>query len=252
MTQQFYDDLASDYHLIFADWDASVARQADVLVRILGSAGVKPPARVLDCACGIGTQTIGLARAGFTMTGTDLSPDAVARARVEAERAATTIEWAVADMRAVDGIAGSGYAAGICCDNSLPHLLLDDDLDRALAAIRRCLAPGALFVASTRDYDELAERRPSGTEPQLFRSADGKRRVVGQAWEWSGDIIDVALFIVVEGDGGWSTTVREMQYRAWRRAEVDAALERAGFIGATWATPAVTGYYQPIVTARAE
>jgi hypothetical protein len=27
----FYDHLASDYHLIFADWDASMARQAVVL-----------------------------------------------------------------------------------------------------------------------------------------------------------------------------------------------------------------------------
>ena len=59
-TQQFYDDLASYYHLIFEDWDASMARQGDALVGLIKaelgqfhSADV----RVLDAACGIGTQT---------------------------------------------------------------------------------------------------------------------------------------------------------------------------------------------------
>jgi hypothetical protein len=34
----FYDDLAADYHLIFADWEASIARQAEALAPLLGAA----------------------------------------------------------------------------------------------------------------------------------------------------------------------------------------------------------------------
>lgn len=30
-TQSFYDDLASDYHLVYADWDRSIERQAAAL-----------------------------------------------------------------------------------------------------------------------------------------------------------------------------------------------------------------------------
>ena len=251
---RFYDELAEDYHLIFADWRQSVARQGVVLDRLirerLGDAD--DPRSVLDCACGIGTQAIGLAQRGYTMTGTDLSADAVDRARTEADRAGVTVDLAVADMRAVDTVAGSGYAAAICCDNSLPHLLLDGDLATALTAIRRCLAPGAPFVATIRDYDDLAARKPSGTDPQLLRDENGKRRVVGQAWEWNEDIIDVMLFILIEDGDRWSSSVREMQYRAWRREELDAALGRAGFSGPTWMFPEATGYYQPIVVARAE
>jgi methylase of polypeptide subunit release factors len=40
---------------------------------------------VLDCACGLGTQAIGLARRGCTVHATDLSPAAIARAARDAE-----------------------------------------------------------------------------------------------------------------------------------------------------------------------
>jgi len=52
--EAFYDALAENYHLIFADWEASIARQADVLAGLLGGART-----VLDAACGIGTQALG-------------------------------------------------------------------------------------------------------------------------------------------------------------------------------------------------
>ena len=63
-TKQFYDDLSSYYHLIFENWDASMARQGDALVGLIEKElGQLTPidARVLDAACGIGTQTLPLA-----------------------------------------------------------------------------------------------------------------------------------------------------------------------------------------------
>ncbi|RDI27892.1 hypothetical protein [Lentzea flaviverrucosa] len=59
MTGAFYDDLSGTYDLMFPDWDASMARQASQLAEFIPAG-----ARVLDCACGIGTQAIGLALRG--------------------------------------------------------------------------------------------------------------------------------------------------------------------------------------------
>jgi hypothetical protein len=56
-----YDELAEYHHLIFADWNASIEWQASVLGPLLErEAGVRH-LRILDCACGIGTQALGLA-----------------------------------------------------------------------------------------------------------------------------------------------------------------------------------------------
>ena len=51
----FYDDLAPLYHLIFADWDASIRWQGRALSDVIRSRW-SPSDRVLDVSCGIGTQ----------------------------------------------------------------------------------------------------------------------------------------------------------------------------------------------------
>lgn len=60
--QTFYDDLAAEYTLLFADWRASVQRQGDVLAALIRQHGGAEVRAILDAACGIGTQAIGLAR----------------------------------------------------------------------------------------------------------------------------------------------------------------------------------------------
>src|SRR5262245_2618029 len=85
-TAGFYDDLAEHYHLIFEDWSRSIERQAGVLGPLLESKAAQAPLKVLDCACGIGTQAIGIAQRGHTVVATDLSKAAVRRAAREARK----------------------------------------------------------------------------------------------------------------------------------------------------------------------
>jgi glycine/sarcosine N-methyltransferase len=62
---KFYQDLASEYHHIFADWKQSVLWQGEVLDGIIRAALGKQPASLLDCTCGIGTQAIGRSRHAY-------------------------------------------------------------------------------------------------------------------------------------------------------------------------------------------
>ena len=81
----FYDHFAGDYHLLFEDWEASMMRQASAIGSILERECAVAGTTVFYCACGIGTQALGLAKAGFCVTGADVSAGAVQRARSEAE-----------------------------------------------------------------------------------------------------------------------------------------------------------------------
>lgn len=257
----FYDGLAADYHLIFEDWWSSALRQGRIIEALLGSAGVDPPASVLDCSCGVGTQTLGLAHRGYRVVGSDVSSAAVQRARQAAQARQLSVSFTVADMRSVHEVLPGPFDAVISCDNSLPHLQGQEDLRLALASIRRCLRPGGTFLGSIRDYDALVEERPSGTMPALIDTGDG-RRIVGQAWEWAPDTasLRINLFILENGleddrsgtsSGTWRCTVLTTGYLALRRADLTAALEGVGFGDVTWHAPEDSGYYQPIVTARA-
>jgi SAM-dependent methyltransferase len=237
---EFYDTLAEEYHLIFQqDWWAVATWQGSVLGPLLRREGIES---VLDCTCGIGTQALPLAAQGFQVTGSDISPAAVARARREADVRGIDVRLFTADVREV--AVDEQVDAVISCDNSLPHLLTDADLGQALVSIRRCLKPGGFLLASIRDYEALAREQVQGVAPKV-----DDQRITGQAWRWSDDrrTVEINLFVLRRQESGWDTTVVTTTYRALTRDELTKALQQAGFEDVQWPD---TGYYQPIVTAR--
>lgn len=133
-TSRFYNALAGDYHLIFDDWTAAIERHAkmiDTLIR--GKTKVSPGSpKLLDCSCGIGTQTIGLARLGYNVTASDLSRKVVRRAKREAKRfGVPNVKFKVADFRELERKMKEKFDVVISFDNSLPHLLTEEDLELA-------------------------------------------------------------------------------------------------------------------------
>ncbi|MGW5104824.1 class I SAM-dependent methyltransferase [Streptomyces sp. NPDC004100] len=248
----FYDELADDYHLIYSDWDASVRRQGDALDSLIG----QDHAEVLDCSCGIGTQAIGLALRGHRVTGTDLSPRAAARAVREAARLRLRLRTAVADMRRLPFPDGR-FDVVVCADNSLPHLLTERDVQAALAEMRRVLRPTGLLLVSTRPYDDLLRDRPVSTPPQLHRTAeraDGNDRTVTfQLWHWhdDGEHYDLEHFQLLPAGGEWRVQVRRTTYWALGQDRLTDLAAEAGFADTRWLTPGETGFFQPLLAARA-
>ena len=94
----FYDELASDYHLIYEDWWSSVQRQGRALNALIERRIGSGPKRVLDCTCGIGTQALGFSALGYQVLGTDLSEAAVSRATEEALARGLGAEFRVCDV----------------------------------------------------------------------------------------------------------------------------------------------------------
>lgn len=246
---EFYDRLAADYHLMFRDWWASATRQGEVLAGLLRRHGIAPPATVHDCTCGIGTQALPLAAAGYRVTGSDTSTSSVERARAEARERGIDVDLTVADVRV---LAPRRADAIVSFDNALPHLLTDEDLAAAVRSIRGCLAPGGLFLASTRDYDAILRDGTDGVLPAVHGTGRD-RRIVGQAWRWADDrrTVEINIFLLRPDGDGWHAAVHSATYRALRRDELTAALEAGGFTDVRWLPPEESGYYQPVVAARA-
>jgi glycine/sarcosine N-methyltransferase len=248
---RFYDELAEDYHLIFADWRASLAWQAEVLERAIREHLGPGPRSVLDCSCGIGTQAIGLAARGFAVHATDISPAAVARARREAAASGVALTTGVADLRTLDREVPGEFDVVLSCDNALPHLPSDADLRLAAQAMWAKTAQDGLLLASIRDYDSILAQRPRSELPRIF-DGPGGRRIVFQIWDWGDDrrTYTLHLFLLQQEGAGWHTTHRATDYRAVLRDELSGALQAAGFSEVRWLMPEESGYYQPLVTAR--
>jgi glycine/sarcosine N-methyltransferase len=248
-TEIFYNDLADQYHLLFEDWSRSIERQAAILGPLIARYTRQNPARVLDCACGIGTQTLGLAQLGHRVVASDRSRAAVARAQREARLRKVEVQFHVADMRDLQPVAAHGFDVVLAADNALPHLLLQQDRDRALQQIYGKLGPGGILLATLRDYDRLVEQRPT-VQPPCFFGEHGNRRIVHQVWDWDGPEYDLHLHLAYQTSSGWTAKHYLSRYRALRRTELEASLRAAGFDASEWLEPEATGFYQPIVVAR--
>jgi glycine/sarcosine N-methyltransferase len=250
--RDFYDQLAGEYDLIFEDWSDSIARQGRLLDALIRSRVTVKGATLLDCACGIGTQALGLAALGWNVVATDLSPLAVDRAAREARARALALETHVADMRELGPAVDRHFEVVIACDNAIAHLTVEDDLRRALLSMRERLLPGGLLLMTTRDYDTLAIEKPALLSRHAIRSEAGWRLVL-QVCDWSpdgGSYIGTHL-LVRQDDPEWKTIHRATRFRAWKREEVTRLLQASRFVDACWHDPAATEFYQPILTARA-
>ena len=228
-----------------------MTRQATAIAPILAATGSAAETMVLDCACGIGTQSLGLARLGFAVTGSDVSAGAVERARSEAACRKLNIPFYVADMRRLDDVPVTGFDAVICMDNALPHLLSEPDLAQAAEQIRMKLRAGGTLVASIRDYDEILPQRPVVQGP-VFYFDEGKRRIVFQVWDWQDErTYQFHMYITRETSSGWEDFHGTSIYRAVLRDEITGVLHSRGFTDVRWRFPKETGFYQPVVIATA-
>ena len=248
---RFYDDLASDYDLRFADWKTSVLWQGEVLDKVIRGQIAPGSLAVLDCACGIGTQAIGLAARGYRVYATDISPAAVSRAGEEAASFGVPLTTGSADLRTLASQVPGEFDVVLACDNALPHLLTEDELLLAVRNMRAKTRRRGLLLTSIRDYDQIVTQRPRSELPRVFDGPDG-RRIVFQVWDWEGDgrTYMFHLFIVRHVGSGWRTAHRAARYRALLREELSGILREARFSDVRWLMPDESGYYQPLVVAR--
>src|SRR5262245_43809689 len=226
-----YDEIAALYHLVYRDWNTAIAQQAAALDAIIRNHVGPSPRSILDVSCGIGTQALGLAALGHTVTASDLSSAAVQRARREAGQRNLAIDFTVADMRRCAEVHGSGFDVVLSADNSIPHLLGADAIREAFGNFHRCLRPGGVAILGVRDY--VAEDRSS---PQLMpyglRSDGDDRYVVVQTRDWDGEFYDVGMYFIREARGSKPATVTagSSRYYAVPNDRLVSLLEASSFI----------------------
>ena len=248
IVQTFYDNMASHYDKLFADWQSTTREQAEILDQIFRGQGFDKAARILDCACGIGTQAIGRAAMGYDVTGSDLSQNELEEAKVRAAENGVSIPFVRADFRALEESLPQCFDIIIAMDNALPHMLTREDLEVAVNSMVGRLQAGGLFVASIRDYDAMLETKPPYSPPYIHQTEKGQR-VSFQTWHWDGDSYLLKQYII-EDEDILQIGKFECMYRAARREELTELLLASGCKEVKWLFPEETDFYQPIVIAR--
>jgi SAM-dependent methyltransferase len=228
-TEGFYDGLASIYDLIYEDWLGSIERQADALETLI-RAQCPTAKTIADVACGIGTQSLGLAAKGFDVTASDISRPALARAEREAAARGLHIRFRIDDMEQLTSFDSGSADVLIACDNAVPHLLSDERLLNAFRRFRDVLAEGGLCVISVRDYAALP-RGGVQLVPFGVRRRGSDRVAVFQVWDWEGDQYRLDMYFVFDDGRRVETRVFRSRYYGVTIARLIELMSEAGFTG---------------------
>lgn len=250
ITQTFYDNMATQYDRLFLDWQATTHEQAVILNKLFVESGFDQTTQILDCACGIGTQAIGLAALGYAVTASDISDGELAEAAERAAKNGVRIRFRHADFCALSDAFSEKFDIVIAMDNALPHMLTSEALEAALKSITGQLKPGGLFVASIRDYDAILDHKPPYSPPYIHKTDKGQR-VSFQTWAWNGDNYQLTLYII-EDEENLQISRFVCEYRAIRREELTNFLLASGCSEVVWKFPDETEFYQPILIAKKE
>lgn len=231
-TNEFYDAVAEHYPLFYRDWQAQLDREGLSLRAIFRGKGIE---RILDAACGAGTQAIPLAKLGFQVTACDPSAGMLKKAQEIASDygVADKIEFHRTDFLHLTDVTTGKYDAIVCKGNALPHLLLDEEIETTLLIFYELLRPGGVLVIGMRDFGPFMEDRPQFIPGFAHEEDDGSEFITFDIWEWydGPPILATQNLFIIEGrDHTTYTTVkRRVRYRPLSTDEVKVVLLEQGF-----------------------
>ena len=190
---------------------------------------------ILELGCGTGRLLVPLARKGYTITGVDVSPAMLERARryVYAAGVDERVTLLEQDMRSLELEGGFGLA--IAATNTFMHLLTTDDQLGALASIRRVLSPGALLILDVLNPDLGRLLEPGGqllldkvmTDPQTGHSL---LEMQTQTVDLAQQTVHVTLIVDEIGDdASVRRTLFPFSLRYMFRSELELLLRCAGY-----------------------
>ena len=227
--QNFYSRLTPLYHLIYPDWEKSIKHQGEIIDSVIQEIFGGGARDVLDVSCGIGTQALGLATIGYNVTASDLSVEEVDRAKQEAHDRNLTIDFSVADMRKAFNHHKQQFDIVISCDNSIPHLLTDEDILNAIKQFYKCTRPSGNCIITVRDY-ERENLSHQQIKPYGIREKNNIRWLLWQVWDPHPPMYDVTFYFVEDhGKSTCKTHALRATYYAIGIPKIIAMMKQAGF-----------------------
>ncbi|MEN3281449.1 MAG: hypothetical protein V7607_2589 [Solirubrobacteraceae bacterium] len=218
--REAYDEFALHYDAFTADhnYDAWTST-LETLARRHGLRG----RRMLDVACGTGKSFMPFLDRGYEVTACDVSPAMVRLARLKAGDRA---DVEVRDLRSLPAL---GKFDLVCClDDALNYLLSPAEIARAMAGLRRNLAPGGVVVfdtntlASYRTFFASLTVMPAPEQVVIWDGHASAGFGCGEVARATIDMLDRLR------DGSWQRRRSVHYQRHYPRSVVEAALRDAG------------------------
>ncbi|MFW5933555.1 MAG: class I SAM-dependent DNA methyltransferase [Actinomycetota bacterium] len=221
-----YHDLAGWYDAINEAAGKDYAAEAGAVLEVIAELRGAGPTSLLDAACGTGRHLEAFAGEVDDVAGLDVSPEMLS---IASGRLGADVPLHEADLRDFD--LGRTFDAVVCLFSSIGHVADGDELDRAVTALARHVAPGGVLVIEPWLTPDRV--RPGGM--RSLDSAETDEGVVARAATSRevGGVLLVEFGWAVATTGGVATLEERHHLPLFTRERYLASVEAAGLV-ASW------------------
>jgi ubiquinone/menaquinone biosynthesis C-methylase UbiE len=219
-----YQDFAEIYDRLMDN--VNYNSWADYYVRLLSIYGVRE-GKVCECACGTGSLTIPLYRAGFQMTGVDLSREMLWQAAQKARKQGIAIPFVQQDMKALNLHRPMDAVIATC--DGVNYLLNDEELRSFLRAAWRAIRPGGALIFDVSTPHKLRDQLCSGL---ICEDLEQVTYFWQNIWNPRSRTVEMTLcFFVREQDGRYRRMEENQTQKAWEAQELKNMMLACGYRG---------------------
>lgn len=216
-----------DYSKMIA-WPKRLEREWAFLSAPLGALASR---RLLDLGCGAGEHARYFAEKGFEVVGVDVSDAMLTRAREGGAPAG--VQFLKGDLVHVESVVTGTFGGAVCLGNTLAHIMDQDTLTQLFKGVRAVLLPGAPLIIQVLNYERLVHSGQRCLPLTFIQDEEGEAiflRVMTHHDDGSVTFTPSLLRYRKDGDPALEViTSHNVPLRGWKRAEMEAALDAAGF-----------------------
>jgi glycine/sarcosine N-methyltransferase len=222
----FYEGFADSYDDM-VDWEKRLAFEGKFFDKLFKHYGVE---KILDAACGTGRHSILFSKMGYKVLGVDNNESMLELARKNAKAGGVKgLRLQVADFLTLCDLIKSRFDTIVCLGNSLPHLVDDEDVLKALRNFFKLLKPGGLLLLQTVYFDHYLDSADSAVAVR-DGLRNGRQVTFRRHYEFKGTkvIFHVSIYDLHSREllENFSTPLNPI-----RRELLEAFLEKVGFTG---------------------
>jgi len=137
--REFFDEIYLETYKSFLTEERN-KREAELIAKLLD---LKRGEKVLDVACGHGRHSLLLAKMGYVVTGVDITPLFIEKAKKNAQSAGVDVEFIVGDARELNFV--KEFDAAFMVFTSFGYYGLEDDF-KILKSISKALKDNGRFL----------------------------------------------------------------------------------------------------------
>jgi SAM-dependent methyltransferase len=217
-----FTDISPYYDLLMQDVD--YREWTDYIIHLIDRAGISKSSTLLDMACGTGTSAMLFAKAGYKVSGIDLSAGMVAAAKVKVKKSGLKIKFRQGDVRYFT--TKQKHVIITCLFDSMNYLLKEEDFLNTCRCTHNALAQNGVFLfdvnttfALTKYWDQRLEVKEAEEMISIWRNS----------YDFVSHYANLSLTLFVPRGKGYRRIDEFHQEKAFSLEDVESMLKKSGF-----------------------